>query len=108
MFNSPPTLHPDVIATEEQRALARSRIEALVSRRPEPGGRRVDNGMPVVIPLTTVSAAGLFDSYIQLRCPLPRALRVVQPDLLVDSGNATLTVIGFGGAAVIYGLGELS
>ncbi|TAJ38028.1 MAG: hypothetical protein EPO55_16990 [Reyranella sp.] len=92
MSFSPPTLHPNVIATDEQRDLARSRIEALVSRRPESGGKRVDDGMPIAIRLTTVSTDGGFDSYIQLRCPLPRALRVVQPDLLVDSGNATLIV----------------
>lgn len=92
MSFSHPTLHPNVIATDKQRDLARSRIEALVSRQPESGGKRVDDGMPIAIRLTTVSAAGLFDSYIQLRCPLPRALRVVQPDLLVDSGNATLIV----------------
>ena len=92
MSFSPPALHPNVIATDEQRDLARSRIEALVSRRPEAGGKRVDDGTPVAIRLTTVSTGGGFDSYIQLRCPLPRALRVVQPDLLVDSGNATLIV----------------
>lgn len=92
MSFSPPTLHPNVIATDERRDLARGRIEALVSRRPAPGDKQVDDGTPVAIRLTTVSAAGLFDSYIQVRCPLPRALRVVQPDLLVDSGNATLIV----------------
>jgi hypothetical protein len=89
---SAPTLHPNVIANNEQRELARSRIEALVSRRPKPGGKRVDDGMPVVIRLTTVSAVANFDSYIQVQCPLPHGLRVIQPNLLVDSGNATLIV----------------
>lgn len=59
MFKSPPTLHPDVIATDKHRDLARGRIEALVSRRPESGGKRVDDGTPVATRLTTVSAGGL-------------------------------------------------
>lgn len=92
MFFSPPTLHPDVIATDEQRDLARRKIEALVSRRPVPGAKRVDDGMPVAIRLTTVSSAGLFDSYIDVLCPLPHGVGVGQPNLLVDSGNATLIV----------------
>ncbi len=92
MHFSPPSLHPNVIATDAQRDLARGKIEALTSRRPVPGGKRVYDGRPVVIRLTTVSQAGLFDSYVNVTCPMPHGSSVVQPNLLVDSGNATLIV----------------
>jgi hypothetical protein len=96
MFFSPPTLHPNVIATDPQRDLARKKMEALASRRPPPDGEHVTShvaaGTAIGIQLTTVTAAGLFDSYIDVLSPLPHGLRVIQPSLLVDSGNATLIV----------------
>jgi hypothetical protein len=89
MFFSPPTLHPNVITTDEQRDLARTGIEALLSRRQKPSGQRVADGAPVYISLTTVSAIGNFDSLIQVQCPLPGGAPV-GATLLVDSGNAML------------------
>ncbi len=89
MFFSPPTLHPCVITTDEQRDLARTKLEALLSRRPKPSAARVAAGAPVYISLTTVSAMGNFDSVVQVQCPLSGG-SPVQASLLVDSGNATL------------------
>lgn len=91
MFFSPPKLHPNVVTTDEQRALVGSRMEALLSRRPEAEAGRVAAGARIPIPLTTVSAAGNFDSYIAVQFPNPGSSPTVV-GLVVDSGNTVMVV----------------
>jgi hypothetical protein len=92
MHFSPPTLHPKLLVTDEQRDLVRRKVTSLVARRPVPRVKRIADGTPVPIPLTTVSMGGNFDAYIQVQFPNPGGDPIVPPSLMMDSGNATLII----------------
>jgi hypothetical protein len=102
MFFSQPTLHPNLITTDEQRGLVRGKFEALTARRPTLGEKRLAAGARIPIPLTTVSAAGSFDSYILVQFPNPGSDPTMAA-LLVDSGN-TVMVVPHAGPLVDSGL----
>lgn len=89
MHFSPPTLHPGVIATDEQRELVRRAIDAQSARRAGAEATRVGAGARIPIPLTTVSAGGSFDSYIVVQFPNPGGAAMTEA-LLVDSGNTVM------------------
>jgi len=90
MYFSPPTLHPTLLANERHRIYVHDRISAVLALRPQLGVQRVADGVPVSIPLTTVSQQGNFDAWIEVQ--FPTASGPLRASLLVDSGNSTMII----------------
>jgi hypothetical protein len=91
MVFSPPTLHPGVITTDQERDLVRAKIASLAAARPEAVAPPIAAGAPVSIRLTTVSRHGNFDATIQVQFPRSSG-GPLQQTLLVDSGNAQMII----------------
>jgi hypothetical protein len=91
MFFSPPTLHPPLITSHQDRDLVRSKIAALTAGQPKGAAGRIAAGASFSIPLTTVSMSGNFDSFIDVQFPNPGG-NPITATLLADSGNSNMII----------------
>jgi hypothetical protein len=91
MFFSPPTLHPPLITTDQDRDFVRSKIAALTAGRPKRAAGRIAAGTSFSIPLTTVSKLGNFDSLIDVQFSYQGGKRL-RATLLADSGNSSMII----------------
>jgi hypothetical protein len=91
MFFSPPTLHPPLITTDQDRDFVRSKIAALTAGRPKRAAGRIAAGTSFSIPLTTVSKLGNFDSLIDVQFSYQGG-NPITATLLADSGNSNMII----------------
>jgi hypothetical protein len=90
MHFSPPTLHPILLTDKQHRIHAHRGMSTVLALRPRLGVLRAADGVPVSIPLTTISQGGNFDAWIEVQ--FPTASGPVLTSLLVDSGNSTMII----------------
>jgi hypothetical protein len=93
MIFSPHSLHPPMRLTDQDKANVRGTVEAhvnLLRQRLPAAQPSSPAGDTVTIQLTTVSAQGNFDAYINIH--FGAGASAVAVTLLVDSGNSTLII----------------
>jgi hypothetical protein len=90
MHFSPPTLHPTLLADKQHLIHVHCRMSAVLALRPRLGVLRAAAGVPVSIPLTTISQEGNFDAWIEVQFTIVNGQVVAS--LLVDSGNSTMII----------------
>ena len=90
MHFSPPTLHPILLTDKQHRIHAHRGMSTVLALRPRLDVLRAADGVPVSIPLTTISQEGNFDAWIEVQ--FPTASGPVVASLLVDSGNSTMII----------------
>ena len=88
---SRPSLHPPVVASEEDMKLAETRFSELLATRPPATGEVDATSGFIEIPLTTISMGGNFDSYISVG-PRSASGEAQFIPLLFDTGNTVLVL----------------